>query len=140
MPKEGYQPSKEEVEKAEGIMIESQKVLSQRREESSKKLNELGVDGYLEYNSNKEGSRYDELPENVYGMINGHRIDVKLKINNVDKITGGSSIRVDGVNLSEDAAQKFVEKYRDAIIEYSPKELKEAKSFTKESVLKDIGL
>jgi hypothetical protein len=67
---EKYTPTQEDMDKAEGIMTERQRVLSKKWEANKEKLESMGMKGSLERNDYEDGG-YD-----IRGEINGHHVFV----------------------------------------------------------------
>jgi hypothetical protein len=91
-----YQPSEEEMQKAEGMLTPMQKDLSKRREFSTEKLKELGLEGSLQMNGS-----------HVSGVINGHSIDIPLSVSG-RAMQGGTINGNNELDLSD--ANRFLDK------------------------------
>lgn len=127
---EKYQPSDEEVEKAEENMTFNQKELSGARMASSRVLKDrYGVTGYLEVIAGSP---------NVTGMINGHKVEIMSKHGN----WAGGKVD-DKIDLSKDEAKSIADKYSNAIAKYREDIFEMAKDIEgseKLNILKEIGL
>ena len=132
--KEKFNPSDEEMKKGEDMMSPSQEEISALREESAKKLKDLGVDGFLEC---VEGMR-------INGKINGHEINIYYSMVGPN-IAWGWVGEVDGeLCMSARQVLQFDKKYRGAIALYDKKMLKNAQDISErpstKKLLEDIGL
>ena len=125
---EKYQPSDEEMLTAEEQMTKVQAKLSAMREESSRKLKELGVDGYLELFQAANGCRI------ISGKINGHEV----KIQGVD--SGADPLgEIDGkIVLTEKELKSFLDKYKECMEEYVYSN--DLKRMEKRIALEEIGI
>lgn len=145
MPSEGptkYVPTEEEIKKGEDTMTDAQKELDAKRVESAKKLKKMGVEGYLESRKTGYGSSLF-----VTGVINGHKVILRGSgEHGPERANSGSRDdynTVDGIKLTGEEVGSLFKKYKDAFVEYSEKELKDAadvEGSIKRQALKDIGL
>ncbi len=144
---------KNEMKKAEKTISNTQKVLTEKREESSRKLKELGVEGYLEVKLNKYGNI--DFAGGIVGVINQHKIRVQLGIWGTP-----SYIMVDDDKLlTEEISESFIKKYSNVLALYSQEEFAAAADASKshhnidyyvsfrdkpiiedDEILKDLGL
>jgi hypothetical protein len=140
MPSEGptkYVPTEEEIKKGEDTMTDAQKEFDAKREESAKKLKEMGVEGYL------ESMLVGEALINMTGVMNGHKIEMYVysdRVKNPEGIPYKGFI--DDQELKKEEIDSFFEKYKYAII-FRSKDFQDAKDVggsIKQKALKDIGL
>lgn len=74
---EHYQPTAEEMESAEALMLPIQAELSKKRVGVSQKLQEMGVNGMLIFDAAiGDGSDEDPKRDEIRGELNGHDIRV----------------------------------------------------------------
>ena len=122
--KERYQPSQEEIKKAEIMMGPAEKALSEMKKTHLQKMDESGKEGFL----NKSHYRVDKnhfkdrteetTREGIHGTINGHDIQVGLDIKEIQKHGNGDKTTkreivayVDKKRIDEVDAQKLYDKY-----------------------------
>ncbi len=97
---EKYTPSDEEIKKAGENMTDAQAYISNKREESVKKLKEIGVDGYLERLSDGK----------ISGKINGHKIEI-VQTGDSHMFPHYEVFVDDNFKLTEGEAHRFAHKY-----------------------------
>lgn len=113
MPKEHYEPSEEEMAKAEQTMSGGQKNISLDREKEVKGLEALGVHGHLDRTSK---SNPDHLLIVITGELNGHTIELSYDLPNWADEQFKKRVhpradfkgRVDDLELSEDDAEQLI--------------------------------
>jgi hypothetical protein len=110
---EKYQPTPEEVAKAEGMMNKEQRVASDAREWHARQLKSIGKTGYLSL-EDEEG-----LKHRMVGEIDGHRIEITVGSSIAYNDTQFKMIEpenfagtVDGQELSVEDARRLYERYR----------------------------
>lgn len=125
-----YQPSPEEIKKAEEAMTEKQKVFFETREEISKTIPEV-----------KEFKLEDIWGKTMSGDIKGHKIEIREYYDNDDEkwyIDGENSF-VDGIRIFASLAKKIIDKYENFLrIEELANEAYEGKEIVK--IFKDLEI
>ncbi|MFA6437002.1 MAG: hypothetical protein WC242_02710 [Candidatus Paceibacterota bacterium] len=98
----GSEKSLEEI-KAEEVMRDDQKELSEQREKMIEGLRAMGKEGYIEIeiNSSNEGGMFT-------GDISGHNLEISYIPENEEQIFFG---KVDGTTINPEIAQKLWVKY-----------------------------
>ena len=111
---EQYQPSPEEIKKADEMMTEKQRVESETREEFYKKREEAGID--QNFNVINEPNEHKRI---MKGIIKSHNVEIKETYSDTKKgdVYYRDSLAfegtIDGHNLSQEEAKKIFEKYRE---------------------------
>ncbi|MBU1177537.1 MAG: hypothetical protein ABIG88_00010 [Patescibacteria group bacterium] len=114
--KEKYNPSEEEINKAEKMMTPQERKVSELRVEMIKKLEKEGKSGYLEYElSIRHKNKEDGISHltHLNGIIDGHLIDIWVGSDGyVDPDILNVKNTLDGVGLEYNQAVNIYKKYR----------------------------
>lgn len=138
---EKYQPTGEEIKKAEGTMTPRQFELSRDRGLGSDKLREdFGIDGYL-YAELSDVAEFKE----INGVMNGHEIKISIDgtYRKGEPIGMGTNGTIDGLVMGKDDVQRFMDKYYPYIVRHTVGTVELAGDISRstlEGKLKDIGL
>ena len=114
-PEGGYQPTQEEIQKAEEKMTSTQKQLSDERSEANKLVEAIGAQGYVELKNESKpdpynkGEKYDV--EIMEGEINGHKINIKRDPKGQNERYRSFIGTIDGERISGDTLERIWNKY-----------------------------
>lgn len=111
MEKKPYEPTEEDYAKAEGLMSEQQRSISDIFQGSFLKMKKMGKEGMLFFRKAKEGSG-----GKITGKINGHDIVFNLALSENKLSCVENLCLVNGETIDKETADKIVDKFREMII------------------------